>query len=149
VSSLQPSHTTRDDFRSAPIPDENILEGEPVARSCDLSQSPDGGLSMNLWDCSAGRFRWNYYGDELVNILEGEVRVTDENGDLTVLRAGSTAHFNAGDETIWEVPEYVRKLAIHRTPQSLPARISRKLSVMAKQNRRRRSQASAPVLRGI
>lgn len=128
---LQTGHVGREDFVPAPIPTHNVIEGEPVARTCDLSQSRDRGLSMNLWDCTAGRFRWNYGGDELVQILDGEVRVTDEQGRLTVLQGGYTAHFPAGARTEWEVPVYVRKLAIHRSPTSLPARLAQKLRIRA------------------
>lgn len=142
MSSLQSAHVGRDDFKPAPIPTDHVLEGDPVARSCDLSQSRDKGLSMNLWDCTAGRFTWSYYGDELVHILEGEVRVTDEQGHETRLQAGDTAHFPAGAETIWDVPRYVKKLAIHRGPTSLPARVLHKLARRAEGQRRRRRRAA-------
>jgi uncharacterized cupin superfamily protein len=138
-----------EDFVAAPIAPEAILEGEPVARTCNLSESPDRGISMNLWDCTAGRFRWDYYGDELLQVLEGEVRITDASGEVTVLRAGDTAHFDAGERTIWDVPVYVRKLAFHRIPQTLPARVQRKLRVLSKRSRRRRGRATAPVLQQL
>jgi len=127
---LQQGNVGLQDFVPAPIPPENVLDGEPVARTCNLSQSDDQGLSMNLWDCTAGRFRWNYYGDELAHILEGEVHVTEETGEVTVLQAGDTAHFPAGARTVWEVPEYVKKLAVHRTPPNLPARVVHKLKTV-------------------
>jgi uncharacterized cupin superfamily protein len=143
---FQQGSVQREDFVAAPIPREAILEGEPAARTCNLSESEDKGISMNLWDCTAGRFRWTYYGDELLQVLEGEVRITDENGNVTLLREGDTAHFDAGESTIWDVPVYVRKLAFHRTPQTLWARALRKLRVMARRSRRRRARAAAPVL---
>ena len=112
----------QEDFVPAPIPEEQILDGNPVTRSCDLHKSREGGVSMNLWDCTAGRFRWDFLSDELIQILEGEVRITGADGTVQVLRAGDTAHFPAGTSFVWEVPEYVKKLAMHRAASTLPDR---------------------------
>lgn len=112
----------REEFVDAPIPAAQVLDGNPVARSCDLHSSREGGMSMNLWDCTAGRFRWHYGSDELVEILEGEVHVTAADGKQHVLRPGDTAHFPTGTSFVWEVPEYVKKLAIHRAPLTIPDR---------------------------
>jgi uncharacterized protein len=109
-------------FVDAPIPTAQVLEGNPIGRSCDLHSSREGGVSMNLWDCTAGRFRWHFLSDELVEILEGEVRVVGDDGTLCVLRPGDTAHFPAGTSFVWEVPVYVKKLAIHRAAKTLPDR---------------------------
>jgi uncharacterized cupin superfamily protein len=119
-------------WRDAPIPATDVLEGAPHARSQDLHVSREGGVSMNYWDCTAGRFRWYYGGDEMVHILEGEVHLTDEHGATFTLRAGDTAHFHAGATLLWEVPEYVRKLAFHRSPQSLSDRVACKARRLAR-----------------
>jgi uncharacterized cupin superfamily protein len=142
----------RDEFADAPIPAEQVIEGAPVARSCDLHSSRQAGVSMNLWDCTAGRFRWHYGSDELVEILEGEVRVTDAEGAQRVLRPGDTAHFPAGTSFVWEVPEYVKKLAIHRAAKALPDRILWKLTRML--SRRRTSLGALsfeawPIMAGV
>lgn len=131
----------RDEFVDAPIPAAHVLDGNPVARSCDLHSSREGGLSMNLWDCTAGRFRWHYGSDELVEILEGEVRVTEADGQQHVLRPGDTAHFPAGTSFIWEVPEYVKKLAFHRAAMTIP---DRALLKATRALARRRSAVQGP-----
>jgi uncharacterized cupin superfamily protein len=116
----------RVDLADAPIAPEAVLAGAPVARSREITRSADGRISTHLWDCSAGRFRWYFWTDEIVHILEGEVHVDDEAGRSFVLRAGDVAHFPTGATTVWHVPEYVRKLAFHRAP-GLRARVMRKL----------------------
>lgn len=100
--------TSRSDLKPAPIEPSWILEGSPVARSITLSASPDGTLTAGLWDCTAGKFRWIYRVDEIVQILEGEARVTDATG-TKVLVPGSVAYFPRGLEAVWEVPSYVKK----------------------------------------
>jgi uncharacterized cupin superfamily protein len=106
----------RRDLADAPITAAHVIEGTPVARSTQLTCSADGGVSSHLWDCTAGRFHWHFGVDEVVHILDGEVHVTDDAGRTEVLRTGDVGHFPLGSHTIWHVPEYVRKLAVHRAP---------------------------------
>jgi uncharacterized cupin superfamily protein len=119
----------REDLAEAPIAPDTVLDGAPIARSTEITRSPDGRISTHLWDCSAGRFRWYFWTDEIVHILDGEVHIDDEAGQAFVLRAGDVAHFHEGSSAIWHVPDYVRKLAFHRAP-SLPRRLARKLRAM-------------------
>lgn len=107
----------------APISPERVLDGEPRTRAWDLHNSREGGVSMNYWDCTAGHFTWYYPGDEFVQILEGEVHITDEKGATRTLRAGDTDLFRAGETLTWHVPQYVKKLAFHRSAQTLADRI--------------------------
>ena len=84
-----------------------------------LSKSPDGLLTAGLWDCSAGTFTWIFRRDEIVHIVEGEVRVHD--GPTThVLVPGCVAYFPRGLETVWEVPTYVKKAFVLRAPAPSP-----------------------------
>jgi ethanolamine utilization protein EutQ (cupin superfamily) len=80
-------------------------------------------------DCTAGKFHWHFGVDEIVHILEGEVHVTDDAGRTVTLQAGDVGHFALGSHTVWEVPDYVCKLAFHRVP-TLPIRVKRKLRRM-------------------
>jgi len=105
----------------------------PVARSAVLTTSDDGLVSTHLWDCTAGRFHWYFGVDEVVHILEGEVHVTGDDGRTVILRTGDIGHFALHSHTIWHVPEYVRKFAVHRAPRPvpLPVRAARKLRRLA------------------
>jgi len=102
------------DLPPAPIEPAHIEEGQPVAHGITLSQSPDGQLSTGIWDCSAGKFRWTFWVDEVVYILEGEATVREESGVVHELRRGSVAYFPLGLVARWEVPRYVRKLFVVR-----------------------------------
>ncbi len=110
----------RTDLASAPIRPEWILRGNPLARALKLSAADDGNLDCLLWDCTAGTFRWCFRVDEIVHILEGSVRVCDEaTGAVRILTPGDVAYFPQGSSSVWEVDEYVKKLAILRSPESL------------------------------
>lgn len=99
----------------SPINPAWVKEGSPVARAQLLTQSADARIKSGVWDCTAGRFTWIFEFDEVVQILEGEVRV-ESNGETRVLRAGATAFFPYGLQTHWHVPKYVKKFFTQRHP---------------------------------
>jgi uncharacterized cupin superfamily protein len=116
--------TSRIDLVPHPIDPGWIRKGNPVAHAITLSQSPDSLLTAGLWTCTAGTFTWIFATDEVVQILEGEVRIRD--GSTThVLVPGSVAYFPRGLETVWEVPTYVKKAFVLREVR--PSRLRRAL----------------------
>ncbi|MFN0055172.1 MAG: cupin domain-containing protein [Planctomycetales bacterium] len=96
-----------------------ILEGSPRARGTVLLQSADNKVSSGLWECTAGRFRWTFGWDEFVHVLEGEVTIEQEGGAAVTLKAGDSAHFPVGLQTVWQVPRFVRKVFTVRTSEPL------------------------------
>ena len=114
-----PFDTSRTDLQPLPIDPSWIKKGAPVARSLTLSRSPDALLIAGLWDCTGGTFTWIFRRDEIVHILEGEVRVHD-GGTTHVLIPGCVAYFPRGLETVWEVPTYVKKAFVLRAPPPSP-----------------------------
>ena len=120
--------TSRTDLAPLPIEPSRIKQGAPVARAITLSESPDSLLTVGLWDCTAGTFVWIFSSDEIVHIVEGEVRVR-EGATTHVLVPGRLAYFPRGLETIWEVPAYVKKLFILRAPPP-PTRLDRWLAAV-------------------
>jgi len=120
AGAIQTGDARRVDLDLTPIPAAHVIEGDPVARTTGLTASDCGTISTCIWDCTAGRFHWHFGVDEVVHILDGEVHVTDDDGRTVVLRAGDVGHFPLGSHSIWHVPEYVRKLAVHRAPKRRP-----------------------------
>lgn len=106
-------------LNDSPIEPAWILEGDPRARVAEWSKSIDGTTTTNVWDCTAGRFRWYFAVDEIVHIMDGSVTVSSENHAPRTLVAGDAALFRAGTWSEWHVENYVRKHAILR--QHLPA----------------------------
>jgi uncharacterized cupin superfamily protein len=107
-------HVDEADFRDAPIPQDWILAGQPRARAALHSRSVDETATTTVWDCTSGRFRWHYGWEEAVLILEGQVKVTAEDGAVRILTVGDAAFFAAGTSALWEIDAYVRKLAFCR-----------------------------------
>ena len=123
--------TARTDLQPLPIDPTWIKEGAPVARSVTLSKSPDSLLTAGLWDCTAGTFTWIFRRDEIVHILEGEVRVHQGNRTV-VLVPGTVTYFPRGLETVWEVPTYVKKPFVLRATPAAPASPLRRVAAAIK-----------------
>jgi uncharacterized cupin superfamily protein len=102
-----------------PLAPESILEGRPDARGCVLVQSDDKRVSSGLWECTPGRFTWEFVWDEFVHVHSGHVIVTTQDGQRIELRAGDFATFPLGLKTEWHVLERVRKTFTVRTPEPL------------------------------
>jgi uncharacterized cupin superfamily protein len=123
--------TARTDLQPLPIDPAWIKEGAPVARSVTLSRSPDSLLTAGLWDCTAGTFTWIFRRDEIVHILEGEVRVHQGNRTV-VLIPGTVTYFPRGLETVWEVPTYVKKAFVLRAAPAASASPLRRVAAAIK-----------------
>lgn len=102
-----------------PIPAEWILEGNPVPQAHVTLQSADKHQSCGIWECPAGKFRFEFPWDEMSHILEGEVTIEEEGGKTYTLRAGDFVHFPLGLKTRWHVPNRVRKVFFLVTPEPL------------------------------
>lgn len=105
-------------LKPAPIPADWVIEGNPQARSCRMSTSPDTTSSTMVWTCTPGKFHWHYNVDETLYILEGEVFVTNEKNEVRRLGPGDLAFFPAGSDSVWRVTKDIRKIAFCR--QSMP-----------------------------
>ena len=101
---------------SAPIRPDWVLAGRPTARNAVLARSADRTALTMVWDCSCGRFRWNYDQDETIHIIEGGAVLTLDDGRVERLGPGDVVFFPAGRSAVWEVESYVRKLAVFREP---------------------------------
>jgi uncharacterized protein len=103
-----------DDLTPAPIVPDWIVAGTPEAKSKILAVSDDRTTSIMVWECSAGRFNWNYSEDEIVMVIEGEVFITTERGGERRLSQGDMAFFPAGSSCTWRVNDRIKKIAVLR-----------------------------------
>ncbi len=102
-----------------PIAQEQIIDGNPTARIWIAAQSPDLKVTQGVWDCTTGKFSWDYTWDEFIMALEGEATITFEEGDSVTLREGDFIHLPVGVKSQWHVPEYFKKTFVLRTEEPL------------------------------
>ena len=101
-----------------PIEPSWIIEGNPVAQCCVLSQSADGLASTMVWECSEGKFNWYYDFDETILILEGSIVLESDTMRPDPLWPRRCRFSSAnGAHARWHVEGRVRKLAFCRTTQ--------------------------------
>ena len=103
----------------SPIPPDLITAGSPSPRIWIAAQSPDLCVTQGLWDCTAGTYTWEYGWEEFFMVLEGEVSITCDNGQILNLQEGDFAHLPIGLKTEWHVPNYVRKTFVIRSLEPL------------------------------
>jgi uncharacterized cupin superfamily protein len=104
------------DLEDDPIRPEDVLTGDPRARSHTWATSADAMTTHWLWDCTAGSFRWWFAFDETVCIVAGAVDVHVDGEAPVHLEIGDAAYFPAGRWSTWTVDSYVRKQAVLRVP---------------------------------
>ena len=102
------------DLKPAPIERSWLLEGNPEATSCTLSQSADGLATTIVWHCTEGKFNWFYDFDETILILEGSIVLESDGLPPTRYGAGDVVFFRDGAHAKWHVEGHVKKLAFCR-----------------------------------
>ena len=83
-------------LEDSPIPANVITQGKPVAKTWVAAPTPDQKMTQGVWECTAGKFNWDYTWDEFVMVFEGEAIITPANGAPFTLRAGGFGYFPAG-----------------------------------------------------
>jgi uncharacterized cupin superfamily protein len=102
------------DLKPAPIERSWILEGNPEATSCTLSQSLDGLATTIVWQCTEGKFNWFYDFDETILILDGSIVLESDGMPPTRYGAGDVIFFRDGAHAKWHVEGHVKKIAFCR-----------------------------------
>ena len=62
-----------------------------------------------IWNKEASEFPWTYDAEETCYFLEGEVVVTPETGEPTVIGKGDLVTFPKGMSCRWEIRKDVKK----------------------------------------
>ncbi len=91
-----------------PIPEQDIIDGDPRASWALLWRSDDGKLYNGVWHCTPGVFMLTHPG-ETICIVEGRVTVTPLEGEPMELGPGEMAFIPEGTVARWEVRETVKK----------------------------------------
>jgi uncharacterized cupin superfamily protein len=102
------------DLKPSPIEPSWIIEGNPEARSYELSSSACGTAKTLIWSCTGGKFNWYYDLDETIAILEGSIVLESEGMPPRRYGVGDVIFFRQGAQAKWHVEGYVKKIAFLR-----------------------------------
>jgi uncharacterized cupin superfamily protein len=92
----------------APIPEEDIIAGEPVSTVAILWRSDDDKLYNGVWHCTPGSFYLTHPG-ETICFVEGRATITPEGGDPVEVVPGEAVYVPEGLVCRWDVHETVKK----------------------------------------
>ncbi|MCW8826852.1 MAG: cupin domain-containing protein [Gammaproteobacteria bacterium] len=65
--------------------------------------------SWPIWEKEVSEFPWHYDEQEICYLLEGEVEVTPDGGEVASFGAGDLVTFPAGMDCYWKITKAVRK----------------------------------------
>src|SRR6185437_5188500 len=107
------------ELQPSPIEPSWIIEGNPEARSSQLSSSACGTAKTLIWSCTEGKFNWYYDVDETIMILEGSIVLESEGMSQRRYGVGDVIFFHRGAQAKWHVEGYVKKIAFLRVATPL------------------------------
>ncbi len=100
------------------LPFIKVIKGDPI----HSGRFDVGGFGVRTmvgeWSCTPGSFEYTYPGDELCIIVEGRIRLKDEDGKMHEYGAGDTFYTRKGEVAIWQVLETVRKVFLIHDPDA-------------------------------
>ena len=89
------------------------FEGDQQEASVDLWSSPDGRMSLGVWECTPGRFTADRSGStEFCHFLSGRVEMTHPDGTVQTFGPGDAITLPQGWKGVWRVVEQVRKIYV-------------------------------------
>ena len=65
--------------------------------------------SWPIWECKPSKFPWHYEDKEICLIIEGQARISTQNGAIYVIKAGDLVEFPAGLYCEWEITKSIKK----------------------------------------
>ena len=95
----------------APAPD-RVVRGSPRGETRNAYESADGRKYVGVWSCGEGAWRVSYTEWEYCRILEGQVRLTGNDGFVVETGPDGNLVIEPGFEGIWENLTMVRKLYV-------------------------------------
>lgn len=90
---------------------ERLVRGDPSRTTWEHYANPSGEVSCGVWACEVGAWRiaFDETSDEYFHVLEGRIRITDDEGNACEFGAGEACVIPAGFTGVFEVLEPVKK----------------------------------------
>jgi uncharacterized cupin superfamily protein len=97
--------------RDHPRPERRVA-GDPERRTWNLYSSPDERCFAGVWESDPGAWRIEVPAgqDELCTLLEGRVRLRDDQGETREFGPGESFVLAGGFRGTWETVERLRKV---------------------------------------
>ena len=94
-------------------PKKTPKSGEPFANNWTYFNHSSGDFKVGIWDCTAGSWEHNHPKLEFCYIVEGSVRIVEEESGIThTYNAGDSFVVPKGTRVTWIVDEYAKKIFV-------------------------------------
>ena len=97
-------------LESWPVPEEDILQGNPAPSGKVLWQSDNQCLLNGVWSCTRGSFQFEFTWDETIYFIDGQVEISDQSGHSQIYNGGDYIHISKGTKTVWKVKQKILKV---------------------------------------
>ena len=114
VSLLNYAKTQHDGYEVSP---EKMLAGSPKQILSNHYSNASGEFHVGFWEAEIGSWNVNYTEFEYCEILQGKIRMLDEQGIEQIVSAGDRFVIEAGYKGIWQVLEYAKKVYVIFEPK--------------------------------
>lgn len=90
---------------------ERLVNGNPLRTTWEHYANPSGEISCGVWACEVGAWRivFDEHSDEYFHVLEGRIRISDEQGNANEFGPGDACVIPAGFTGTFEVLQPVKK----------------------------------------
>jgi len=105
-ASLDTLASVSDSF--APVDPGDVIAGAPETRTTVIATT-DGPAEFGVWELRGGTVR-DVEVDEIFVVIAGGARLTVNGAAPRDLAAGDVVELHAGDVTVWQVDELLRKI---------------------------------------
>lgn len=97
-----------------PFPLDDVQDGNPRAEVSWLRADAEGDsvLYAGLFRALPSTFPYVYAGHETFHVLEGEVEIRLDSGEVINLRSGDIASFQKGDKCTWKITRPFKKFFV-------------------------------------
>lgn len=93
-------------------PKKNPASGEPVANNWTYFEHPSGNFKAGIWTCTAGSWTHCHPKLEFCYIVEGSVKIIEEEGPTHVYNAGDSFVVPKGTPVTWVVETFAKKIFV-------------------------------------
>lgn len=108
------------DFANTPLPEsqfsavaaDKVIEGSPSAAFKVLYTSASEEFTAGLYECTPGKWRVSYSEDEFCTLLEGQLRMTSDDGTVQHYQAPDSFLIPSGYSGLWEPLSHLRKIFV-------------------------------------
>jgi len=91
---------------------EKLVHGDTRQNTLNMFSDPGNQFHCGIWEGAPALWRVSYSEYEFCHILQGRIRITDEEGSSVTVGIGDNFVISAGFKGTWEILETAKKIYV-------------------------------------